>query len=423
MSYPRVWATFLLAGLAAAQQTPLEIPAFTAYAHPDPDAMRRDDDGSVRRWRGTLSWYGHFAKPGELRVTVRLSDVREAGGFRLACSPTSGGPERTTVTARFAAGARELVFPPLTIAAAGYQRLELGTDDAQRPALVALLLEGEAALGARFCRLERRNAASVHLGWQVERADREDVEWFYCELTPRDDPLWTYYMATGWHRGYFGMQVNGPRERRLIFSVWDAGDEAIDRSKVAEADRVQLVAKGDGVVAEGFGNEGTGGHSHLVHPWRLGETFRFALHARVDGDRTVYSGWFYFAERKEWGLIASFSAPKDGRLPHGLYSFVENFAGQNGDLRRRCEFGNAWIRTSGGAWRALRSARFTHDGHGESERLDRSAGVSGARLYLAQGGFVDDREPGAVTEHGGLLRLEGDAGAPPSDLPQPISRR
>lgn len=30
-----------------------------------------------------------------------------------------------------------------------------------------------------------------------------------------------YYMACGWHRGYLGMQVNSPTERRIIFSVRD----------------------------------------------------------------------------------------------------------------------------------------------------------------------------------------------------------
>ena len=45
-------------------------------------------------------------------------------------------------------------------------------------------------------------------------------------------PLWTYFEACGWHRGYFGMQVNSPTERRIIFSVWDSGREAVDRGKV-----------------------------------------------------------------------------------------------------------------------------------------------------------------------------------------------
>jgi hypothetical protein len=68
--------------------------------------------------------------------------------------------------------------------------------------------------------------------------------------------------------------------------VWDAGNEGVDRKKVAADDRVQLIAKGEDVVADSFGNEGTGGHSHLVHDWQLGETFRFLMHAAARGRRT-----------------------------------------------------------------------------------------------------------------------------------------
>jgi hypothetical protein len=48
--------------------------------------------------------------------------------------------------------------------------------------------------------------------------------------------------------------------------VWDAGNEAVDRNKVGAENRVVLLAKGDSVVANDFGNEGTGGHSHFVYP-------------------------------------------------------------------------------------------------------------------------------------------------------------
>ncbi len=67
---------------------------------------------------------------------------------------------------------------------------------------------------------ERRNAASVHLVYPVDK--QVEVEAFSCEVTAIEDPVTTYYMATGWHRGYFGMQVNSPKERRIIFSVWTA---------------------------------------------------------------------------------------------------------------------------------------------------------------------------------------------------------
>ncbi len=103
---------------------------------------------------------------------------------------------------------------------------------------------------------ERRNAASVHLVYPI--AKEIEVEAFSCETTAIEDPVTTYYMATGWHRGYFGMQVNSPTERRIIFSAGDSGDEAISRDKVASENRVTLVDKGEGVYTGDFGNEGTG---------------------------------------------------------------------------------------------------------------------------------------------------------------------
>ena len=251
--------------------------------------------------------------------------------------------------------------------------------------------------------------------------ERDDVEWFHCRVTPRHDPVWSYYMATGWHRGYFGMQVNSPTERRVIFSVWDSGDEAIDRAKVSADNLVQLVAKGPSVYASGFGNEGTGGHSHLVFPWQLGDTLEFLVNAAPDGDVTTYTGWFRVSGKdEEWRLVASFRAPKDGRHLRGLYSFNENFWGANGDVRRVCEFHGQWVRTADGQWYELLDARFTCDGHGvpskddgQPGRLDRSAGVRGDRLYLAHGGFVEDPTPGAVTKYGAPLRRASSGARPP----------
>jgi len=148
------------------------------------------------------------------------------------------------------------------------------------------------------------------------------VEAFYCEVTALEDPLWTFYMACGWHRGYFGMQVNSPTERRIIFSVWDSGSEAVDRRKVGEEDRVSLVAKGPGVYSGDFGNEGTGGHSHLKYLWKTGEKQRFIVTARpTDPTHTIFSGFYYHPEDKKWMLISSWKAPKEGGYLRGLHSF------------------------------------------------------------------------------------------------------
>lgn len=403
----------------APAEKPLSVPAFTAYFRPDPEhGPRRENDGRLTHWKpGTkLEWFGRLAAPGELALEFAGA---AATGATLRLSVSAQADATLVETRELAAGKASV-----PIKQAGYFRFALEGTGAL-PELEALVLTGPAARGAHFSTVERRNAASVHLGYPVPREVRDEIEWFYVELEPRTEPLHTYYEATGFARGYFGMQVNSTSERRIIFSVWDAGSEAVDRAKVAQEDRVQLLAKGPDVVAGDFGNEGTGGHSHLVHPWKLGERFRFLLRAQPGegalAGTTTYTAWFWFAEKKEWGLIASFRAPRDGRRLHGLYSFNENFAGSNGDERRMCSFGNGWVRTRAGQWLPLNEARFTHDGHGEAQRLDRSAGVLDGRFYLANGGFVDDATPGAVTRAGEVLKLEKAAGEHPLDqeLPGP----
>ncbi|MBZ0152361.1 MAG: DUF3472 domain-containing protein, partial [Planctomycetes bacterium] len=350
------------------------------------------------------------APAGDLVTTVYRQLRPEESPFHAPSTTTTHLPENAAVNAR-QSGPVTTTLGTFVIPTPGYYRIDLRlADGAALRNLRSLTLTGPAVVGAHANVVERRNAASVHLGYEVPRAQRDEVEWFYIELTPRADPLWTYYMATGWHRGYFGMQVNSPSERRLIFSVWDAGNEGIDRAKVAADDRVQLIAKGDGVVADSFGNEGTGGHSHLVHDWQVGDTFRFLMRAEPDGDHTAYTGWFWFAARRQWGLIASFRAPKDGKFLRGLYSFSENFSGQNGDVVRDCEFGNGWVRTRGGEWLPLTTARFTHDDTGKAARLDRHGGVRGERFFLQHGGFLEPPK-GSAVRYGDLMTLPASATA------------
>src|SRR6202034_3903874 len=144
-------------------------------------------------------------------------------------------------------------FGSFDVPAPGYQRFTLESLNAPGQAagnLEALMLDGPAAVDARFNLKSRRNAASVHLRYPVEGATNVDA--FYCEVTGVEMPIWTYFEACGWHRGYFGMQVNSPTERRIIFSVCDSGGEKVDRAKVGQEDRVALVAKGNGVFSGDF---------------------------------------------------------------------------------------------------------------------------------------------------------------------------
>ena len=98
-----------------------------------------------------------------------------------------------------------------------------------------------------------------------------------------------------------------------------------------EDKKVQLLATGRDVVADGFGNEGTGGHSHWVYPWKNGTTYGFLVTSMRDTVKktTIYTGYIYLPEMKQWKLLASFKAPLDGGYLKNLYSFVENFSGEN----------------------------------------------------------------------------------------------
>ena len=50
------------------------------------------------------------------------------------------------------------------------------------------------------------------------------IEWFYNEVTVpvHNDIEGSYFMATGFDGGYFGIQVNSSTERRVLFSIWSA---------------------------------------------------------------------------------------------------------------------------------------------------------------------------------------------------------
>lgn len=390
----------------------LRVPGSTAYVTPDPHGARVSREG-ISRWTDPaqkILWGGEVHTSGWLQAAVSVRPAtNEPSKLRLTCgdksvSATASGDEAVLLDfGRFEfAGPGPAVFTLESLNGPGKSA----------GFIEALVLSGPAAAGAHFNLKERRNAASVHMGYRPPKG--EQIAAFYCEATGVEEPLHTFYMACGWHRGYFGMQINGPTERRIIFSVWDSGNEAVSRSKVGDADRVQLVAKGEGVYSGDFGNEGTGGHSHLKYLWRTGEKQRFIVTAKpADATHTIFSGYWFHPEKKAWMLISSWNAPKDGGWLHGLHSFSENFGGQNGNLRRKVLYGNQWARTASGAWHELTMANFTHDETGGKDRHDRFMGVEDGQFFLSHGGFV----PG-FTKYGTTFTRPA-RGTPPQDLDLP----
>ncbi|HZI33730.1 MAG TPA: DUF3472 domain-containing protein, partial [Candidatus Binatia bacterium] len=374
---------------AISARAELKLPAATAYLSPTDGGARISRRDGITDWNNPaqkILWFGEITNAGKLSCSIKLRLPPETETrLRLTVAEQSreaavkgAGNEATNIDF----GAFEVTT--------GYQKFTLeslngaGKDAGQ---INALVLDGSPIAGAHFNLNPRRNAASVHLAYPTPGFTNIDA--FYCEITATETPLWTYFEAGGWHRGYFGMQVNSPTERRIIFSVWDSGNEAVDRNKVASENRVTLVAKGDGVDAGGFCNEGTGGHSHLVYGWKTGTKQRFLVTAKVvDGTHTIYSGYWFQPEQKKWVLISSWKAPKDGGYLHGLYSFCEDFGDGNGQVQRKALYGNQWFHTADGQWHEETSATFSCDPTGRNDRFDRFMGIEAGQFFLSTGGFV-----------------------------------
>ncbi len=383
-----VLALCLLASFRA--QADLRVPAFTAYLEPDSDGAQISRNSGIKNWTDPgekVLWFGEIKTPGSLECALEVQLPTDAETkLRL----TVGGESREVAAKGAGANATKLDFGSFNIPAAGYQKFaleSLNPSGASAGNIEALVLAGPAAEGAHFNLKERRNAASVHLAYPTPGMTNIDA--FYCEVTGVETPLYSYFEACGWHRGYFGMQVNSPTERRIIFSVWDSGHEAVSREKVGQDDRVTLIAKGPGVYSGDFGNEGTGGHSHLVYNWKTGARQRFLVTAKpTDATHTIYAGYWFQPDEKKWMLISSWKAPKDGQYMRGLYSFNEDFAGGNGELRRKALFGNQWCHTADGQWHEQTTATFSHDPTGKADRLDRFMGLENGQFFLSNGGFI-----------------------------------
>jgi len=375
--------------LASSANATLRVPASTAYIDPDPNGAKVSKEHGVTNWTAkgkTVLWFGEFKNAGKVQASIVC---KLASGKSLDLELVLEGAKHKAVA--HGNGEQTVSLGAFDVAKPGIVKFELHLPDAAKSGgaeIVALELDGDATQDAHFNLDPRRNAASVHLNYAIEKDT--PIAGFYNEVTAVEDPLHTYYMACGFARGYFGMQVNSPTERRIIFSVWDSGSgqSAKTRTTVSKENQVQLLAKGPGVVAGEFGNEGTGGHSHFVYPWKTGSTQKFYVTAQAEGDHTDYAGWWFHPEEKKWKLIAKFRAPNDGKWLRGLYSFNEDFAGENGHLQRKALFGPQWIRLSDGKWQELTTATFSHDGTGKANRIDRFMGVEGGRFFLSNGGFV-----------------------------------
>jgi hypothetical protein len=224
-----------------------------------------------------------------------------------------------------------------------------------------------------------QQARSVHLRYQAPKSAV-----FYNEVTVKESVPGSYFMVCGFRQGYYGIQERPTGRKRLLFSVWDPGNE--DSLDTVPADqRVEVVYNAGDVMVRRFGGEGTGGQSFFEYDWKIGETYRLMVQAKVEGHKTSFAAWFFLNDTGVWKHLATFRTITGGTPLSDFYSFIEDYRrdGKSLEERRSALFGNGWVRGTDGRWASLTEARFTAD-RTPVDNVD--AGVQGCEFYLATGG-------------------------------------
>lgn len=258
-------------------------------------------------------------------------------------------------------------------------------------------------------------APSIHMNMN---APIGNMEYFYNEVTVPTgyDPLYCYYMTSGNGQGYAGIQTNSATERRFLFSVWAAIEEA-DPSALRTKYNPKLVRVCNqpeyrpGINYQVFGGEGTGGQSYLNVRWVTGNTYKVLLRIRPHPDQvkfpnsTLYKAWFH--NGREWIFMCEWRRqevqPGDKGVtaatvkgPYwytGASHFVEDFNGQMGHLPHMAYFDNHWFITDKGEY--VEPTGYVFTGDQAQGRADVAGGVVGSgqfsnAIFLQSGGYFTD---------------------------------
>jgi len=381
--------------------------AGNAYSSLHQDSERTLSNSGIVNWSDQKEYftaYFRISKPGRLMISLRDKPVLD-GQSVLEFSINNQPKKISFDEAKPFAGK----IGEWTIKDTGYVALSIkgiSKSGAKFPSIQTLSIDGTAIEGktayvknneGNFFHWGRRGP-SVHLGYQ--QPENVNAEWYYNEVTvPKgEDILGSYFMACGFGEGYFGMQVNSPTERHILFSVWSPFNTD-DPKSIPESHKIKMLKKGEGVHTGEFGNEGAGGQSYLNYLWKAGNTYKFLLHGVPGKDSlTTYTAYFFAPETNKWQLIASFTRPQTKTYLKRFHSFLENFSPVQGDLSRKVSFDNQWICDDKGTWIELKSARFTTDNTGvKGYRMDYQGGVDKGVFYLKNGGFFNDyTKPGKI---------------------------
>lgn len=354
------------------------------------------DASGISKWKDLTSGFSVFFRVDRATILNLSLRMKVPEGSSVIRAAVDGHKFEKAVTG---AEQQDVKLGSINVDSPGYVRINLSGVSKQGPVFAEvsdLLVQSttddlvlnfvEDAKDNRF--YWGRRGPSVHLQYQMP-ADTT-VEYFYSELTvPKgEDPVGSYFMANGFAEGYFGMQVNGPDERRILFSVWSPFSTD-NPKKIPEDQQIKVLAKGVNVHTGEFGNEGSGGQSFMRYPWEAGVSYRFLNRARPDGQgNTIYTAWLYAPETQEWQLIASFSRPKTEKHLTRFHSFLENFQDRNGYEGRAANYANQWARDTDGKWHEITQATLTGDDIATRKyRMDFAGGSNQGGFFLRNGGY------------------------------------
>ena len=379
--------------IAAEWQIPLAGNTFRTAPEPGGRGLRRNAELEWNSKDEVWTVYFHISQPATLKLSLE-ADVQHASELQITV-----GESVFTVSLPGKASAPTAIGD-LQLATAGYVRVDLqGTSrtGSSFGILRQLLVQSDTpGLKLDFVRNNEgnmfywgRRGPSVHLGYTVPRD--LPLEYAYTELTvpTGQDTIGSYFMANGFSEGYFGMQVNSATERRILFSVWSPFSTD-DPKSIPPEQRIVTVSRGPDVHIGEFGNEGSGGQSYLVHPWKAGTVCRFLTRVQPEEttQTTTYTCWFSDTADGEWKLIASFRRPQTNTSLKGFHSFLENFDPATGHITRRVHYGNVRVRDTKGQWHACTKARLTVDATGSQQhRLDFTGGAEDNHFFLQNCGF------------------------------------
>ena len=352
-------------------------------------------NAGIERWTNPLTVYSTYfrvSKPGNMLLFLKY-DASDHCEIKVSCG-------KSEFLAQLPQGTNQIVYIGTVekvdtgYVCVNFQGIKRSGNEFATAS--ALLVDGEVKTGKMnfvddFSFYFGRRGPSVHLNYPFPEG--EIIEWFYNEITVPvgEDPVGSYYMSNGFAEGYFGMQVNSPAERRILFSVWSPF-QTDNPSDIPEDQKIKMLMKGEDVIAGEFGNEGAGGQSYLKYRWITGNTYKFLTRIRPDGKgSTEYTAYFYAPELNKWRLVAQFLRPKTDTWYKRAHSFLESFHPEYGYISRKGLYHNQWARTKEGRWIELTSARFTADDTArKGVRMDYKGGTTDGKFFLQNCGFLND---------------------------------